>query len=706
MNRKLLATVILPACIALLVAVQLSGVPAFGQSMFGDIRGTTRNRSGLPLPEVQVAVHSVEENTDRTVVSGADGTFAFQNLKPGRYQLTASKAGFGSSPVTNVELAAQQSFPVDMTLAAPNGPKGSTDPARTLGTHGQLPTENPDKEPLTERERQLLDRLNQLEQRLAVLEAKKAKGATAAPIPAQPTPVAARDKGVTQAAAPATPVLVASLDGTTGLKPAEKSQALSLTPVPGTPAATKPSGASVVSETPASPPQEASPDKNKKIDPFSDADWTWLNGNPRTKDIYWDSKFFTPEIRSDVTYTYDFNHPKDHSMGGSSEIFRSKEVQVEQLGGGGDFHYDDVRARLMTQFGMYAETTPRNDPSPANGQWDLDTAYRYVSEAYGGYHFNVLHGINVDAGIFMSYVGLFSYYNFDNWAYQPSYVSSNTPWFFNGVRVQIFPTAHLKIEPWFINGWQSYGSSNHRPGLGGQIKWTPRPWIDIISNNYGLGHDDLYTPNRGRIHTDNSVEVKYYDQPLKSLDKMAFTFTGDMGCEFGGGVSCYGDKAGGPKQSFIGYMLYNRFWFHKDLYALTLGGGQINNPGRYLVLIPPINGETAASAALNSPYFTENPGDPFKAWDGSITFDWMPKQYITFSWEFDHRHASVPYWSGAGGITPPPGSNNGYPSEYACQDGTPSPTNGPGACSADGGVWYPDLRRTENFLDFDIMVKF
>jgi hypothetical protein len=393
-------------------------------------------------------------------------------------------------------------------------------------------------------------------------------------------------------------------------------------------------------------------------------------------------------------------------MGGSSEIFRSQEVQVEQLGVGGDFHYDDVRARLMTQFGMYAETTPRNDPSPANGQWDLDTAYRYVSEAYGGYHFNVLHGINVDAGIFMSYVGLFSYYNFDNWAYQPSYVSSNTPWFFNGVRVQIFPTAHLKIEPWFINGWQSYGSSNHRPGLGGQIKWTPRPWIDIISNNYGLGHDDLYTPNRGRIHTDNSVEVKYYDQPLKSLDKMAFTFTGDMGCEFGGGVSCYGDKAGGPKQSFIGYMLYNRFWFHKDLYALTLGGGQINNPGRYLVLIPPINGETAASAALNSPYFTENPGDPFKAWDGSITFDWMPKQYITFSWEFDHRHASVPYWSGAGGITPPPGSNNGYPSEYACQDGTPSPTNGPGACSADGGVWYPDLRRTENFLDFDIMVKF
>ena len=80
-----------------------------------------------------------------------------------------------------------------------------------------------------------------------------------------------------------------------------------------------------------------------------------------------------------------------------------------------------------------------------------------MSEAYGGIplqQFN--HGLNVDAGIFVSYIGLFSYYNFDNWTYQPSYVSSNTPWFFNGLRIQWWPTQNLKIEPWLINGWQSY----------------------------------------------------------------------------------------------------------------------------------------------------------------------------------------------------------------------------------------------------------
>jgi hypothetical protein len=473
-------------------------------------------------------------------------------------------------------------------------------------------------------------------------------------------------------------------------------------PTPPTAPAVAPAGTAVVTQT--------NDVKPATEEPFSDADWSWLNGSPRTKDIYWDSKFFTPEIRADIDYVYDYNHPADHTMGGSSELFRSQEVQLEQLGIGGDFHYDNVRARFMTQFGMYSVTTPRNDSSPGHGGWDLADAYRYISEAYGGYHFNVLHGVNVDAGIFMSYIGLFSYYNFDNWAYQPSYVSSNTPWFFNGVRVQIFPTKHLKIEPWFINGWQSYASANHTPGLGGQIKWTPTSWLNIISNNYGLGQDDLFTPGRRRIHTDDSVEVKYFDRPDATLDKMAFTFTGDLGCEYGGGVSCHGNTKGGPKQSFVGFMLYNRFWFHRDLFGFTVGGGAINNPGRYLVLLPPINGETAISAATNSPYFTENPGDQFKAWDTSATFDYMPKQYITFRWEFDYRHANVPYWSGRGGITPP-GGVNGSPQFFSCINGSSSGQTalGPAEVACGGGlssVWFPDLRRDEAFIDMSILVKF
>ncbi|MGA8539134.1 MAG: outer membrane beta-barrel protein, partial [Terriglobales bacterium] len=267
--------------------------------------------------------------------------------------------------------------------------------------------------------------------------------------------------------------------------------------------------------------------------PFAYADWTWLNGTPRNKDAVWDSKFFTPEVRFDTNYILDLNHPRDDTMGGSTEIFRSNEVQVEQISVGGDFHWQNVRGRILTMDGMFGVTTPRNDASAGRGQWDLRGAYKYVSEAYGGYHFDVNHGLNVDAGIFVSYIGLFSYYNFDNWAYQPSYVSSNTPWFFNGVRIQWFPTDKLKIEPWIINGWQSYGRLGSKPGLGGQILYRPKPWLSFVFNNYGMGEDTLGAGNgqfaRSRIHTDDSIEVKYYDHPEKTLDKIAFSLTGDLG---------------------------------------------------------------------------------------------------------------------------------------------------------------------------------
>jgi len=464
--------------------------------------------------------------------------------------------------------------------------------------------------------------------------------------------------------------------------------------------------------------------------PFAYADWTWLNGTPRNKDAVWDSKFFTPEIRFDSNFISSLNHPKDDTLGGSTEIFRSNEFQVEQISFGGDFHWQNVRGRVLTLGGMFGVTTPRNDASAGRGQWDLRGAYKYFGEAYGGYHFNVNHGLNVDAGIFVSYIGLFSYYNFDNWAYQPSYVSSNTPWFFNGLRIQWFPTDKLKIEPWIINGWQSYGRLGSKPGLGGQILYRPEPWLSLVFNNYGMGEDTLGNGNgqfgRSRIHTDDSVEVKYYDHPEKTLDKMAFSLTGDLGCEYGGSgsfvsaqgrtinnnVNCHHNTPTSSKQTFAGWMLYNRWWFKKDVYAITLGGGVMDNPGRYLTLLPPING---ADAISGSPYFTQNPGDPYKAWDSSATFNWMPREYITFVAEYGYRHANVPYWSGRGGITPGVNSTPSTIPNPAAGSVVGNTTFVPGpalsatpgfTCVAGTTGFCPDLRKDEPSIRLAVMVKF
>jgi hypothetical protein len=420
----------------------------------------------------------------------------------------------------------------------------------------------------------------------------------------------------------------------------------------------------------------------KKPDPFAFADFTWLNGNARTKNAVFDSKYFTGEFRADASYIYDSNHPKDHTLVGTSESGRTHEIQLQQLGIGGDFHVEHARGRLMTQFGMYSTMTPRNDASPGRGQWNLDNAYRYISEAYGGYHWDKLNGINLDAGIFMSYVGLFSYYNFDNWAYQPSYVSSNTPWFFNGLRLQVFLNDKLKIEPWLVNGWQSYGMFNEAPGVGVQVLYRPTGALSFLSNNY-FGADWLGIQGRQRFHTDNSAQVKYYEDSTHTFSKGAVSITVDYGCEFGGGVQCMGGTPDIPAQNFFGWMVYDRMWFAKDKLGLTVGGGYMNNPGRYLVLMPPINGATAFSG---TPYFTENPGDPFHAFDASATFDIMPDQWTTFRFEVTHREANVPYFAGPGGVTPPGGN-----------------TGPAGSKVAD---WSPDLVKSETRLLVSLLVKF
>ena len=97
-------------------------------------------------------------------------------------------------------------------------------------------------------------------------------------------------------------------------------------------------------QAPAAPAAAAAPEA-KKADPFAFADFTWLSGNPRTKESPLDTKVFTGEFRVDTNFTYSFNKPKDDTISGSSEVFRSGEFQVTQLGIGGDFHYENVQGR-------------------------------------------------------------------------------------------------------------------------------------------------------------------------------------------------------------------------------------------------------------------------------------------------------------------------------------------------------------------------
>lgn len=432
----------------------------------------------------------------------------------------------------------------------------------------------------------------------------------------------------------------------------------------------------------------AMPDRPKIL--FENLDMTWANGNDRRTESIWTvNPYFTPSIMLDINYNYSFNRPIDNTVVGSTALARHNEMQLSALHLGGDFNYQNIRARVMTQFGTRTTVVPRNDYSPYRGQYQLANVYRHLSEAYAGIHFDKWYGINIDAGLFLSYIGLNSFYQAENWEYQASFTSDNTPWFFNGLRIQIHPSQNLKIEPWIINGWQSYGKFNTMPGLGANITYIPNNALKLITNNY-YGSDAAGIPQRKRFHSDNSVLWKYYENASKgSVRKAALSFTADVGFEKGGGVHGFSNNISGqPAQYFLSAMLYNRIWFAQNKVAWTFGGGWMTNPGRYLVLYP-----TGAASPLPDPNnptqtegafpFSANPGDKFTAWDISTNLDYMPNQSMTFRVEFVHRSANVPYFAGRGGVT----SQTGYST-------TPPAPN-----------WRPDLVKQESRLILAVLFR-
>src|SRR5579862_2998223 len=644
----------------LLLSALVIAAPAALAADLGAIAGLVTDSAGAPVAHATVTAARSDGSAIRATVSGADGVYSFADVPQGSWTVTAELDGRPTTTAPALMVIAGKATRHDLVMNF-GAPAGAT-VARVPGAPG---------------------------------------APSAAPAPAAPGAAPAAT-----ATAPATPA------------------------PPSAPAASPTLAQTIAQEIQKVVPEALqAPAPGPDVDtqtPFAVGYLGWMNGTSRENSPIFDTKLFTPEVRFDVNYLNDFNDPHDHTIVGSTEEFRSGEFQIEQVSFGGNFHWNGVQARFLSMLGLYSVTTPRNDASVGVGQWDLQGAYKYFSEANAGYHWDVNHGLNVDAGIFVSYVGLFSYYNFDNWTYQPSFVSSNTPWYFNGVRIQWFPSQTLKIEPWIINGWQSYAKFNSNPGVGGQILWIPNDSFKLVFNTYAVGEDNLAygsgVPNNGgnpnapiglpnpgapyinyahvtRVHEDDSVLYKYYDGhggDGPGISRAAFSFTVDIGCEYGGGVHC---SHGPNKANFFGAMAYNRIWWDHDRMAVTFGGGFMNNPGRYLALVPPINGATAATG---TPYWTENPGQKLYQWDMQLNLQYMPKDWLTWWTEVTYRHSDVPYWGGSGGVTPPLG-NNGAPASFVCNNNSPI---GPDACASEGGVWFPDLRTQEVIWGAGILVKF
>lgn len=420
--------------------------------------------------------------------------------------------------------------------------------------------------------------------------------------------------------------------------------------------------------------------------PFEGMDLTWINGQNRQKDFPLvlmnnGDTILTGVAYLDAYYNYNFANPTDNTQTISSTIGRHNEFTLNLASIGIETNYKNIIGRLWLQYGQMASIIQDLDGSVNHGRNTSITNLRYIREAAAGYHFDVLHGLNVEMGIFMSYIGLESYITQENWSYQRSMVCDFTPFYFSGARVQVFPSKKFKTELWLLNGWQTYNSSAKGLGVGNSNYYRPNENLQLVANFYygkdtqnpdALGNQS----NRIRFHHDNSIVARYFKNPkAKGISQAAFSINSHYGFQQNNDA---GDIVK-PSQNFmIGTSVANRIWFRENKLALTLRGDYLTNQSvvNGVNVAPYLAFSPAVSGGVPNNYDLALAGnEKLRLFQFSTTFDVMPSDYVTFRLEYGYRNASVPYFTSAGGTTSP----SGY-------------VNGP----VDGTPWSAELKKNEN----------
>jgi len=101
---------------ALLLAAIAFAAPAAAQTTNGVISGIINDAQGGVLPGVTVTARNAETGLSRTVVTEGDGRFRLAALPPGRYELKAELAGFGSADVPAMTLTTGTEITRNITM--------------------------------------------------------------------------------------------------------------------------------------------------------------------------------------------------------------------------------------------------------------------------------------------------------------------------------------------------------------------------------------------------------------------------------------------------------------------------------------------------------------------------------------------------------------------------------------------------------------
>ncbi len=174
-----------------------------------------------------------------------------------------------------------------------------------------------------------------------------------------------------------------------------------------------------------------------------------------------------PEITlggyAEVYYQWNFDDPDNGITNFRGFDNRHNTFTISNVALDGQLAYEGAQARVTLQAGHTPDTYYLAEPSVPGASGanpsSLDT-WRFVQQAYAGYEFDVLSGLLLQGGIFLSPVGPESIAVKDNWQWSRSNLFFGLPFYHTGARGTLKATDEWAVTLGIVNGWNTVVDNN------------------------------------------------------------------------------------------------------------------------------------------------------------------------------------------------------------------------------------------------------
>jgi len=134
-----------------------------------------------------------------------------------------------------------------------------------------------------------------------------------------------------------------------------------------------------------------------------------------------------------------------------------------------------LSAHVAFQVGRTPDTYYMHEPAVAGSATvpgSTPATWRFVQQAYGGYKFPVANGLSLEAGIFLSPIGLETMAAKDDWNYSRSNLFFGLPFYHTGVRLTLDVTDRTSVMLMVTNGYSSVVDNNAGKSVMSQVTYT------------------------------------------------------------------------------------------------------------------------------------------------------------------------------------------------------------------------------------------